>query len=215
MNFKENCIWMSCRYAIGRKSADSLYHAKDVADHIDWIPSKNHEHLGRDILHSVNEKIAHYGNIHYTSVHNNDYDVFSIILQWFLDNPQDNPIEYFVKHHWYINIDNKVVDNIRDRAIIVPDAELNCFYTFENIFMDYSNYIDWIKLANILLNRTRKVETLVNCIISHNDCYEWYDCDYSTTDGDLYTVNIVKKYSDKEDGFPEWYFLPEYITKIE
>ena len=37
-DFKETCIWMSYRYAIGRKSIASLMHAEDIAKHMEWVP---------------------------------------------------------------------------------------------------------------------------------------------------------------------------------
>ena len=33
-DFKETCIWMSYRYAIGRKAIASVMHAEDIAKHM-------------------------------------------------------------------------------------------------------------------------------------------------------------------------------------
>lgn len=42
-DFKETCIWMSCRYAIGRKAIASVMHAhaEDIARHMEWVPLNN------------------------------------------------------------------------------------------------------------------------------------------------------------------------------
>ena len=36
-DFKETCIWMSYRYAIGRKTIASLMHAEDIAKHMEGV----------------------------------------------------------------------------------------------------------------------------------------------------------------------------------
>lgn len=40
-DFKEPCIWMSYRYAIGRKAIASVMHAEDIARHMEWVPLNN------------------------------------------------------------------------------------------------------------------------------------------------------------------------------
>ena len=40
-DFKETCIWMSYRYAIGRKAIASVMHAEDIAKHMGWVPIEN------------------------------------------------------------------------------------------------------------------------------------------------------------------------------
>jgi hypothetical protein len=56
-DFKETCIWMSYRYAIGRKSIASVSHARDIANHLDWIPDDRKEFTGKDMMREINDKL--------------------------------------------------------------------------------------------------------------------------------------------------------------
>lgn len=66
-DFKETCIWMSCRYAIGRKAIASVMHAEDIARHMEWVPMDRWAFTGMDILREVNDRIRWYKNIHIES----------------------------------------------------------------------------------------------------------------------------------------------------
>ena len=54
-DFKETCIWMSYRYAIGRKAIASVMHAEDIAKHMEWVPMDRWAFTGMDILREVND----------------------------------------------------------------------------------------------------------------------------------------------------------------
>ena len=79
-DFKETCIWMSYRYAIGRKTIAATSHAYDIAHNMDWIPKARWQFTGIDILREINFHIRCYKNIKVVSYGDPDYDVFSIIF---------------------------------------------------------------------------------------------------------------------------------------
>ena len=79
VDFKETCIWMSYRYAIGRKSIASVSHAKDIDAHLDWIPENRRDFTARDILREVNDNVNWWKNIHIEHYTNEDNDVFTVV----------------------------------------------------------------------------------------------------------------------------------------
>lgn len=205
-DFKETCIWMSYRYAIGRKSIVSVTHAEDIAKHLDWIHPERREFTAKDIIKEINDKINWYKNIHYTSYRNEDHDVFSIIFEWYLKYPQENKVKHFVEHEWYIDIDNNRVVEIKDRED--PPQARDGYYYIENIFNDYSDYVGWVNLALMLFNRTKQITLEFDGKTEIKEAYEWYDC---TCWGN--EIKIQKKYSEV-GSFPKWYFAPEYIKDV-
>lgn len=202
-DFKETCIWMSYRYAIGRKSIASVSHARDIARHLDWIPDNRKEFTGKDMMKEINDKLNWYPNVHFESFNNDTNDAFSIIFKWFMDNPQEDPVKFFQSSMWYINVDRGEIVAIDDYT-----GEINPY--LYNIFSDYSDFEDWIKLANMLLNKTKKVTIEYEGKIETRDCYSWIDC---KTYGNK--VELDTKYADVSRGFPTWYIAPEFITSIE
>ena len=83
-DFKETCIWMSYRYAIGRKAIASVMHAEDIAKHMGWVPMDRWAFTGMDILREVNDRIGWYKNIHIESYGDPTIDIFSVIFQFIL-----------------------------------------------------------------------------------------------------------------------------------
>ena len=83
MDFKETCLWMSYRYAIGRKSIAAVSHAADIAKHLDWIPDDRWEFTAEDILREVNQSIGWTDNL--TIMGLDGYrktDVFSVLFSF-------------------------------------------------------------------------------------------------------------------------------------
>ena len=142
-DFKETCIWMSYRYAIGRKAIASVMHAVDIAKHMEWVPMDRWAFTGMDILREVNDRIGWYKNIHFESYGDPTIDVFSVIFQWFTDNSQEDEIEYFVKHEWYVDVVNGTVVRVEERMQGIPEKTDYGSYLFEDIFGDYSDYKNW------------------------------------------------------------------------
>lgn len=205
-DFKETCIWMSYRYAIGRKTIASVMHAKDIADHIDWIPEDRRDFAAMDIIREVNDKIHWYKNVMVKGYGENIMDVFSVLLQWFLDNPQDNPIDYFMEHEWDVDVDKGTVF-VSDRDDIPKKSEHGTYYD-SNIFYDFTDYRDWVNLARYLKGATHIATIEFEDKITTEPVIEWYDI---VAYGGKY--EIQKKYT-RANEFPSWYFAPEYIKEL-
>lgn len=205
-DFKETCIWMSYRYAIGRKSIASCMHAKDIADHISWIPENRRSFTAMDITREVNDKINWYKNVLVKGYSDNIMDVFSVLFQWFIDNPQDRPVDYFMSHNWNVDVDKGLVD-ISDRDDIPSKNEYG-FYYEPDIFHDYSDYRDWVNLARFIKGATHIVTVEFDGKVTNEECIEWYDCNVQGGQ-----VTIEKKYT-RATEFPKWYLAPEYIKNI-
>ena len=170
-DFKETCIWMSYRYAIGRKSIASVMHAEDIAKHIDWIPEDRREFTAQDIIREVNDKINWYKNIHMDSYTMSENDIFTVIFEWFLNNPQDDPQKFFVEHEWYVDLAKKTIDvEVRENP---PQCNQYGFYSKDNIFTDYSDYKGWVNLAKFLKGATHEVTVHYEGEIKKIPCIEW------------------------------------------
>lgn len=76
---------------------------------------------------------------------------------------------------------------------------------FEDIFHDYSDYKNWIKLANMFLQKHRMVTTEFNGKVETQNMYEWWDVRvrmggvtfekvYSTEDGYMRGRSINQEY---------------------
>lgn len=206
-DFKETCIWMSYRYAIGRKSIASVMHAADIARHMDWVPTDRWEFTGRDILREVNDRIGWYKNVHFVSYGDHNYDVFGIVFQWFEDNPTEDMVKYFVEHEWYIDLVYGVVTDIQYRKEI-PEPTEDGSYLFDNLFKDYSDYKDWVRLANLFLKKTKTVS--VDFLGSKYDevCQEWWECQVWTSE-----VTLCKRYS-SGNGIDNWCIDNNFIKEV-
>jgi hypothetical protein len=206
VDFKETCIWMSYRYAIGRKSIASVSHARDIANHLDWIPENRRDFTARDILREVNDNVNWWKNIHIDSYTKEDCDVFTVIFEWFINNPQEDPIKYFIEHEWYVNLTHKTLEI--DERKDPPQRNDSGFYYDSDIFNEYSDYKDWINLTKFIRGATHIATVDYKGRIEDIPVIEWYLC--NTWGG---KVEIEKCYT-KADEFPGWHIAPEYITKI-
>ena len=139
MDFKETCLWMSYRYAIGRKSIAAVSHAAEIAKHLDWIPDDRWEFTAEDILREVNQSIGWTDNLTVMGLDGyRETDVFSVLFSFIEKNPTYMSHDMFNKHHWVINLDNGNV------SVMEKEEPTNNILT---IFYDYDDYKDWIKLA--------------------------------------------------------------------
>lgn len=210
MDFKETCLWMSYRYAIGRKSIAAVSHAAEIAKHLDWIPGDRWEFTAEDILREVNQSIGWTDNLTVMGLDGyRETDVFSVLFSFIEKNPTYMSHDMFNKHHWVINLDNGNV------SVMEKEEPTNNILT---IFYDYDDYKDWIKLAKILKNETVNVTLEYNGETIVEECYEFWEC--SLKNGE---VSLNKRYS-KVRGMDNckshnfmigWHIIPEYIKKVE
>ena len=200
---------MSYRYAIGRKSIASLMHAEDIAKHMEWAPMERWAFTGMDILREVNDRIKWYKNIHIESYGDPTIDVFSVLFQWFSENPQKDAVEYFVKHEWFVDLVKGEVVHIEERTKDIPEKTDYGSYLFENIFNDYSDYKNWIKLANKFMQKQKMVATEFNGKVETRKMYEWWDVRVRMSD-----VTLEKRYSTEGGYMRGWYIDHEYIKSV-
>lgn len=204
-DFKETCIWMSYRYAIGRKTIAAVTHARDIAMHLDWIPENRREFTAEDILRTINGQTNWlFKNIKVIGVEAR-YDVFSIIFEWFYNNPQEDMEKYFMEHIWYVDLKTGEVYKIESRTD-APQRTAYGNYTDSTIFNEYHDYLPWIKLVKFIKGATHEVT--LNSTKEIISATRWIDIVHV---GENKEIKI--KYS-KATEYPEWYISPEYITKI-
>lgn len=202
MDFKETCVWMSYRYAIGRSTIAAAMHAKDIAKHLDWIPEDRHEFTGEDIISEINSQLNCIKTIRLTNRFAGDakrIDAFSLLFRY-LENDQ-----WLLKDDTYrtytFNIDfgTHRVDAIESYEGIQND-----------ILLKYDDYKDWIKLAKILLNDTVKLTIEMNGQLTEIDAYEWWDYTYENN-----KPKLTRKYSDSPNSLMSgWYISSEAIKNI-
>lgn len=205
-DFKETCIWMSYRYAIGRKTIAATSHAYDIAHNMDWVQKEKWQFTGIDILREINSHIRCYKNIKVVSYGDPDYDVFSIIFEWFLNNPQDDNVEYFMTHKWDIDTLHGTVKSVTELSEEEKPVRKEGIYYEANIFSEYSDYKGWIKLANMFLENYKYVTYEFDGKVQTVKCIEWYDLDYSG--------KISKKYTASNEAMSGWYIAPDYIKAV-
>ena len=99
-DFKETCIWMSYRYAIGRKSIASVSHAEDIFKHLDWINEDRRKFTAEDIYNEINTKAGFSDNLMIDFDGHRQTDVFSVLFEWFSQHPELCTSEYY-RNHFY------------------------------------------------------------------------------------------------------------------
>lgn len=208
-DFKETCIWMSYRYAIGRKSIASVTHAQDIADHIDWIPENRRDFTAFDIIREVNTRFKWYKNIHVDGFESQDNPIAitDMLFEWFIKNPQDDYVKFFMEHDWYIDFYNMTVE-IDDVKTPPNKTEYGDYYD-PNIFNDYIDYKNWIKLAKYLKGYTHIATVEYDGKIEEIPVIEMYNC--TTYGGEIKIDKIYHKADEFRDW---WYIIPEYISNI-
>lgn len=203
-DFKETCIWMSYRYAIGRKTIAAVTHAADIARHIDWIPESRREFTAEDILRTINGQTNWmFKNVKakYTAA---NYDVFSVIFEWLYENPQEDPEKFFMEHEWELDLNFGVVIGVK-KLQIAPMRNIHGYYTDSTIYSEYHDYLPWIKLVSFLKGATHEVTINTDEVIQ---AIRWIDI---VNVGNSKEIKI--KYSNAKE-FPNWYISTEYIKQI-
>lgn len=204
--FKETCIWMSYRYAIGRHTIAAVTHAKDIFEHIDWVPEARREFMGEDIINEVNQRISFAKNLCINYIGSGAIDAYKVLFDWFIEHPEYATLKFWNSHKWYVDCIYRTVE--------FKDLEEDLTYDYTNIFQNY-NYIDlkdWILLANIFKQEYYLV-TVTNPDTNKKEvykCWSGYEC--NVIDGN---INTEKRYYKVDNGWPSWYIDPTYINKIE
>lgn len=156
MDFKDDCIWMSYRYCIGRQTIAAHQHAVNIVKYgLDWIPEDRKEFTAKDIRSIINDKVCWYSNIKKDGyVHN--YDVVSCIFKYLYDNKIENPEQYYLTHNWLVNVTTGLVCITGEYTAKVSDFDKTI-----SIFSMLNDYEPWIKLANLLDEQTH-IDVKVN-----------------------------------------------------
>lgn len=196
--FKETCIWMSYRYAIGRKTIASVTHAEDISKHMDWIPEKNWKFTAEDIFNTVNDSISFSKNINISFEGRRDVDAYSVLFEYLVDHSEYLDIDEFNKYEWTINLKTREVSQ----------SVCNTPNKYGTFLQDYSDYKDWIRLANLFLKNTKMITFENHGNIVEEECYEWWDCSIYKS-----SVTLSKRYSVGNYITP-WYVSNEIIKEV-
>lgn len=96
--FEETCMWMSYRYAIGRRTAAALTHAQDIAENFYYrIPNDRKEFTSFDIAREIYDKIHLNFNLHIDyPIDNNNFHPFEILME-FIKNENIKDLNEFNK----------------------------------------------------------------------------------------------------------------------
>ena len=79
----------------------------------------------------------------------------------------------------------------------------------DNIFSDYSDYKNWVKLANLFLQKLRMVTTEFNGKVETQKMYEWWDVRVR-----MGGVTLAKRYSTEDSYMRGWSINQEYIKSV-
>lgn len=197
-DFFEDCIWMSYRYCIGRRTIAAAAHANDIARHVHYLSKERRQFMAKDIRSEISSHIHWLPNV---TVEGYEYkcDALTLIYKYMMDHPETKEDEKF---HFYVNVNTCTVE-------VEPVEKVKEGY-HEKLLNLYVDYIGWIKLANYL----------------DEDNYVEVDIEYEgkqmTVKGfsypDVFKDEIKIHYTstDKFVGNPSIisYIAPEYIKAI-
>jgi hypothetical protein len=114
-----------------------------------------------------------------------------------------------VEHEWYLDLTYGVVVDIQVRKDPPKPSDWE-LYPHDDIFRDYSDYRDWIKLANLFRKNTKTVTIKdENGLMVEKECVEWWDCRAR-----LGEVTLNKRYSDPSSVMDGWFYGDEYIINV-
>lgn len=155
-DFKEDCIWMSYRYCIGRQTIAAHQHAMDIVKYgLDWISEDRKEFTAKDIRWMINDKVRLNSHIKVDGYEHN-YDVISCIFKYLYDRKIENPEQYYLTHHWVVSVVTGLVCVTGEYTTKISD-----FDRIMSIFSMLNDYDPWIKLAN-LLDESKHIDVKVN-----------------------------------------------------
>ena len=201
-DFKEDCIWMSYRYCIGRKTIAANMHAADIVKYgDDWISENRRQFTARDIRSNINDMVSWADNIKRDGYTHN-YDIPSCILKYLFDNKIENKMDFYLNHRFEVNVEFGTVD-VYDYDRKTP----NEWDTYQSILREYSDYEPWIKLANYLDISKHKSIKVDYKKIHDILCFDHYHIDYQ----DVISHNYIGIDHYKENPYINSYISPEYI----
>ena len=137
-DFFEDCIWMSYRYCIGRRTIAAAAHANDIARHVHYLSKERRQFMAKDIRSEISSHIHWLPNV---TVEGYEYkcDALTLIYKYMMDHPETKEDEKF---HFYVNVNTCTVE-------VEPVEKVKEGY-HEKLLNLYVDYIGWIKLANYL-----------------------------------------------------------------
>lgn len=209
-DFKETCIWMSYRYAIGRHTIASTTHAYDIMRHLDWIPENRRDFTAFDIIREINDRVHWWKNIHVDGFENQDNPIciFDIIFEWFMENPQMDDVKYFMEHEWYINMYQGTLDIEERDETNKPVKTTHGTYIEPDVFNEYSDYVGWIHLAKLLKGATHIATVEYEGETKEMDVIELFH--FSNWGGEF----ILEKCYHSLDRNDRWHINPDYIKDV-
>lgn len=205
--FKEDLIWMSYRYCIGRHTIAAAQHAPNIVKYgLDYIPINRREFTARDIRMQINDKISWYNNI-YREEYEHNYDIVSCIIKYMIDNKIEGDLEHFyLTHYWNVNVKTGKV-----KVTGYNQKDPTEFDTFSSIFHEYHDYEPWIKLANFLDTKQHEKITVDFKGVKDIMCFKHYCINYKNN----VTMHYIGIDSYMNNPYINQYIDPQYIIKNE
>lgn len=197
-NFFEDCIWMSYRYCIGRKTIAASHHAGNIVQYTRYLSKERRQFMAKDIRREISSQIHWRPNVSVEG-YEDKYDALSLIYKYMMDHPETQDDE---KYHFYVNVSTGSVE-----AEPIEEIKEGYHEKLTNLFIDY---IGWIKLANYL-----DEDNYVNIDVE-------YEGKKSTLIGfsfpDVYQNEIRLLYTSAENfnnkSSITSYIAPEYIKSV-
>lgn len=182
-SYEEDCIWMSYRYCIGRKTIASHMHAGNIAENAyNRLSTERMEFMAKDILEEVHTKLSFINIRADRSIKYNNAD-FILIEELF---------KYYNEHKNDADFKNIVSMNYNDNGqweIKYADEKSTDFDRVFGIYRasDIDDLIVWYKLAKCFMKSQHNTFiTKDDEQIEYFDCYEKFN--RSIGDGTYETV---------------------------
>lgn len=197
-DFFEDCIWMSYRYCIGRKTIAASSHAGNIVQYTRYLSKERKQFMAKDIRREISSQIHWRPNVTVEG-YEDKYDALSLIYKYMMDHPETQDDE---KYYFYVNVSTGSVE-----AEPIEKIKEGYHEKLTNLFIDY---IGWIKLANYL-----DEDNYVNIDVE-------YEGKKSTLVGfsfpDVYQNEIRLLYTSAENfnnkSSITSYIAPEYIKSV-
>ena len=137
-DFFEDCIWMSYRYCIGRKTIATACHAANIVKYVGHLSKERRAFMAMDIRREINTYIGWKYNVHIEGTQDR-YDALTLIYKYMLEHP-----ETIEDKEWDFTV------NISSGEVKAEPIEKVKEGYHEKLIDMHTDYINWIKLANYL-----------------------------------------------------------------
>lgn len=171
-SYEEDCIWMSYRYCIGRKTIASHMHAGNIAENAyHRLSNERMEFMAKDILEEIHTKLSFMDIRADQSIKYNNADFILIeeLFKFYNDHKNDENFKEIVSMHyngdgcWDIKYAGE------------KDTEFNKIFGIYRS-SDIDDLVVWYKLAKCFMKSKHKIfVSKDDQQIEYFDCYERFN----------------------------------------